>query len=152
MPTGAFYFPEGCRVDMQALIAGLNEDLAHEFGAIIQYNYQAAVVAGPFRSVMRAFFQQEMTDELNHAKLLADHIVALGGTPSVEPKGTVTRSDLKGMLEANLKAEEETLARYRTRIEQAEAVGAIAVKLDIENLVADETKHADELRLLLRGL
>ena len=51
---------------VEALIEDLNVDLAHEYGAAIQYSYSASVVTGLFRSALKPFFEEEITDELGH--------------------------------------------------------------------------------------
>lgn len=135
--------------DTNALIAGLNEDLAAEYQAVIMYRTYAALVSGPFREVLRSFFESEIPDELGHAALLADKVVALGGTPVMVPAPVPAAKDNRQMLENALKAEEETIARYTKRIEQAEQAGEIAIKLQLENIVVDESTHRDELRRML---
>ena len=44
-------------LDKQALIDGLNSDLAGEYAAIIQYTHYAATVTGPFRESLRTMFR-----------------------------------------------------------------------------------------------
>jgi ferritin len=68
------------------LIAKLNEDLAGEFGAIIQYLTYAAKVTGPYRPQLAQFFLAEVADEQLHAQFLANKIVALGGEPTTVPR------------------------------------------------------------------
>lgn len=131
------------------LIDGLNEDLAAEYQAVIMYRTYAALVTGPYRTELRAFFESEIPDELGHATLLADKIVALGGTPTMTAAPVPAAKDNKSMLEHALKAEEETIARYTTRIAQAEKAGEIAIKVELENLVVDESTHRDNLRRML---
>lgn len=58
--------------DVKSLIDGLNEDLAHEYGAVIQYTYSASVVSGLYRSALKPFFEAEITDELGHALYLSE--------------------------------------------------------------------------------
>lgn len=135
--------------DKTALIAGLNEDLAAEYQAVIMYRTYASLVTGPFRQELRAFFESEIPDELGHAALLADKIVSLGGTPTVTPAPVPTAQDNRTMLENALKGEEETIARYTKRIEQAEAAGEVAIRLQLENLIVDESTHRDDLRRML---
>ena len=67
------------------LIDGLNQDLQGEFQAIIMYRLYASMVQGPYRQELRAFFANEIPDELTHAQILADKIAALGGTPAATP-------------------------------------------------------------------
>jgi bacterioferritin len=55
------------------------------------------------------------------------------------------------MLELSLKAEKETIERYTKRIEQAESAGDLALKVELENLVAEETRHKEDLERVLVG-
>ena len=54
-------------MDKQQLIDCLNDDLAGELQAIIQYMTYSAVVAGPYRPQLVTFMQAEIQDELRHA-------------------------------------------------------------------------------------
>jgi bacterioferritin len=135
--------------DTKALIDGLNQDLAAEYQAVIMYRTYASLVTGPFRQELRAFFESEIPDELGHAAILADKIVSLGGTPTMTAAPVPEAKDNRAMLANALRAEEETIERYTKRIDQAEKVGEIAIKLHLENLVVDESQHRDDLRRML---
>jgi bacterioferritin len=137
--------------DKQALIDGLNEDLAAEYQAVVMYRTYAALVSGPYRPELKAFFESEIPDELGHAAFLADKVVALGGTPTTRVAPVPETTDVREMLENALRAEEETIARYTQRIAQAEALGEISVRVELENLVVDESKHRDDIRRMLQG-
>lgn len=131
------------------LVDGLNEDLRAEFQAIIMYRLFASMVQGPYRQELRTFFANEIPEELLHAQLLADKISALGGTPAADPAPVKVVSDAKAMLEVALEAEVATIARYITRRKQAEAAGEPGLATEIDTLLADESKHRDELRQML---
>jgi bacterioferritin len=131
------------------LLEGLNEDLRGEFQAVIMYRLYASMVQGPYRQELRNFFAAEIPEELAHAQLLADKIAALGGTPAASPAPVTVVSDAKAMLEAALKAEVETIDRYVTRRRQAEEAQEFGLAADFDTLIADETKHRDELHLML---
>jgi bacterioferritin len=133
----------------KTLIEGLNVDLAHEYGAVITYRTYASAVTGPFRQELRAFFESEIPDELGHAQLLADKIVVLGGKPVVEASKVKFTDDPRQMLENALADEVETIDRYVARRKQAEEAGEVGLAVDLDTLIADETKHRDELRLRL---
>jgi bacterioferritin len=135
----------------QDLINGLNQDLAAEYQAIIMYRTYASLVSGPFRQELKAFFEGEIADELTHAAFLADKIVALGGTPTTSPADVPHAEDPKSMLENALQAEVDTIARYTKRIDQAEAAGEISVKVQLEDLIVDESNHRDDIRRMLKG-
>jgi bacterioferritin len=134
----------------QELIDGLNIDLAAEYQAIVMYRTYASLVSGPFRQDLRAFFEGEIPDELGHAAFLADKIVSLGGRPATEVPAIPFTEDNREMLEHALQAEVETIERYTRRIEQAERAGEIAVKVELENLVVDESRHRDDIRQILK--
>ncbi len=70
----------------QELIDQLNNDLAGELGAIIQYITYAAKVTGPYRPQLSQFFLAEVADEQLHAQFLANKIVALRGEPTTQPR------------------------------------------------------------------
>ncbi len=133
------------------LIAGLNEDLAHEYASVIQYRTFASTVRGPHRLTLRPLFAGEIADELSHAELLADAIVALGGMPTVDPAPVAVAEGPEEMLRQVLEAERAALARYIERRRQAEALGEHGLAVALDNLIADETRHRDELGLVLAG-
>lgn len=133
------------------LIAGLNEDLAHEYASVIQYRTFASAVRGPHRPTLRPMFAAEITDELGHAGLLADTIVALGGVPTTTPESVAVAENAEGMLRSVLEAESAALARYVERRRMAEVVKEHALVVALDGIIADETRHRDELRLLLDG-
>ena len=135
--------------EMSELIDGLNTDLAAEYQAVIMYRTYASLVTGPYRQELRAFFEGEIPDELGHAAFLADKIVALGGTPVAQAPPVPVARDNRQMLENALQAEVETIERYKRRLEQAEALGEVAVKVQLENLIVDESQHRDDIRRML---
>lgn len=133
----------------ETLIDGLNEDLTHEYAAVILYRTYASAVTGPFRQELRSFFASEIPDELGHAQLLADKIVALGGTPIVRAADVKNTDDPKQMLQNALDDEVATIARYVERRRQAEEAGEPGLAVDLDDVIADESKHRDELKLML---
>ena len=135
---------------MKSLLAGLNEDLAHEYAAVIQYRTYASAVTGPYRQELRQFFTNEITDELGHAQMLADKIIALGGTPVVQAAGVRLTDDAKQMLQYSWEDEVATIARYIERRAQAEQAGEVGLAVDLDTVIADETKHRDELGMMLK--
>ncbi|HEY7481910.1 MAG TPA: ferritin-like domain-containing protein [Gemmatimonadales bacterium] len=131
------------------LLDGLNEDLRGEFQAVIMYRLYASLVQGPWRQELRAFFANEIPEELGHAQILADKISALGGTPATEPAPVKVVKDAKAMLETALAAEVETIERYVKRRDQAEAAGEHGLAVRFDDIIADETNHRDEIRQIL---
>lgn len=135
--------------ETQKLIDGLNVDLAHEYGAAIQYSYSAAVVSGLYRSALKPFFEKEITDELGHAMYLSEKIKALGGTPTTKSAEVPQPTGVRDLLEAALKAEKETIIRYEERKSQAADLGLTELVVELEDMIADETHHKEEIERLL---
>lgn len=134
----------------QALIDGLNEDLKRELGAVIRYLYQASVATGILGHELREMLKGEMADELNHAAFLADKISALGGKPDVRVPPLVEHESARQMAEYDLAQEREVINAYVERVAQAEAAGELGLKVHLENMIAEETDHAEELERLIR--
>lgn len=133
----------------QKLIKGLNEDLQGEFQAVIMYRLYASLVQGPYRQELRTFFASEIPEELAHAQILADKLAALGAEPATAPGPVVVTRDAKVMLQTALQAEIDTIARYLTRRQQAEAAGEHGLGVQLDDIIADETNHRDELQQML---
>ena len=137
-------------MDKETLIERLNEDLAGELSAIIQYITYAAKATGPFRPQLAAFFLAEVADEQAHAQFLANKIVALGGEPSTVPTPVPAAASNREMLEAVLRAERQALADYTERARQADAFADKGLAVQLEDMVRDESGHAEETERILR--
>jgi bacterioferritin len=135
-----------------SLIAGLNEDLANEYQAIIMYNSYAASVTGVHRESLKAFFTKEIAGELQHAQLIAHKVAALGGTPVMRPTEVPQAKDLRAMLTNVVNAEAATIERYKQRMRQAEELGDFGLANDLQTIISDETNHKEQTEMLLRGL
>lgn len=139
-------------VTRQQLIDGLNDDLAHEYQALVMYNSYAAAVSGIHRVTLKGFFEGEVPEELAHAQFLADKITALGGTLATTIAPVELTDDPHEMLRHVLDAETEAIERYVERRRQAEAYGDYGLAADLDGIISDETKHKEETEKLLRDL
>ncbi|MDZ7343148.1 MAG: ferritin-like domain-containing protein [candidate division KSB1 bacterium] len=137
-------------MDKQKLIDHLNEDLAGELGAIIQYLTYAAKASGPFRPQLAQFFLTEIADEQQHAQFLANKIVALGGEPTTKPRPVPPAKNNREMLEAVLAAERQATQDYAQRAKEAEAFGDKGLVVQLEDMVRDESSHSEETERILR--
>ncbi|NKQ36080.1 MAG: ferritin-like domain-containing protein [Chloroflexi bacterium] len=137
-------------MDKQTLIDHLNEDLAGELGAIIQYITYAAKATGPYRPQLAQFFLTEVTDEQMHAQFLANKIVAFGGEPTTTPRPVPPADSNRAMLEAVLAAERQATADYTQRALEADEYGDKGLAVQLEDMVRDESSHAEESERMLR--
>lgn len=136
-------------MDKQTLIDHLNEDLAGELSAIIQYLTYAAKTSGPYRPQLSEFFLAEVTDEQGHAQYLANKITALGGEPTTQPRAVPKADDNRAMLKAVLEAEKRAVADYTQRAKEADEFGDKGLAVQLEDIVRDETSHSEETERIL---
>jgi len=136
-------------MDKKTLIDHLNEDLAGEFGAIIQYLTYAAKATGPYRPQLAQFFLAEVADEQMHAQFLANKIVALGGEPTTKPRPVPGAKTNRAMLEAVLEAEMRAVKDYTQRAKEAEELGDKGLAVQLEDMVRDESGHSEETQRIL---
>lgn len=134
----------------QTLVRHLNEDLAGELGAIIQYLTYAARATGPYRPQLAQFFLAEIADEQLHAQFLANKIVALGGEPTTVPREVPPARTNQEMLQAVLKAERQATRDYTQRAKEAESFGDKGLSVQLEDMIRDESGHAEETERILR--
>jgi len=137
-------------MEKQKLIDHLNEDLAGELGAIIQYLTYAAKTSGPYRPQLSQFFLAEVADEQLHAQFLANKIVALGGEPTTTPRPVPAAHSNREMLEAVLAAERRATKDYTQRARDAEEFGDKGLVVQLEDMVRDESGHSEETERILR--
>jgi len=137
-------------MDKQILIDNLNNDLSNELSAIIQYITYSAQVTGPFRLQLESFFLKEVPDEQGHAEFLANKVVALGGVPTTRPAPVAAAESNKELLEAALAAEKKAVAGYTERAQQADEFGDVGLKVQLEDMVRDETEHKEKIERILR--
>ena len=137
-------------MEKKTLLKHLNEDLAAELGAIIQYLTYAAKATGPYRPQLAQFFLAEVADEQLHAQYLANKIVAMGGEPVTVPRPVPVAHTNREMLEAILTAEQKATADYTKRAKEAEAAGEKGLAVQLEDFVRDESNHSEETERILR--
>jgi bacterioferritin len=123
------------------LVELLNEDLAGEYQAIISYVIYSQVLKGPQYMNIAAELEVHAGEELAHAIIIANQIDYLGGMPVTVPKPVKTSDRAEEMLRFDLENENTTIARYRQRVRQCEALGEYAVAEQIRNILVQEQDH-----------
>ena len=130
----------------QEIIVGLNEDLAREYKAIIQYVVFSSTLKGPEYGDIAEQLKIHASQELQHALIVSRQIDYLGGTPTMKSKDAEFSDDPKQMLRLDLQAEQETIKNYRTRILQAEQAGEFALSAKLREIIAQEQDHEIDLK------
>jgi bacterioferritin len=129
-----------------AIVKGLNEDLAREYKAIIQYVVFSAALKGAEYGDIAEQLKKHASQELGHALEVARQIDYLGGDPTVKGNPAEFSSSSKRMLEIDLRGEQETIQNYRERIRQAEAAGEYALSEALRDIIAEEQDHEVDLK------
>ena len=130
----------------EEIITGLNNDLAREYKAIIQYVVFSSTLKGAEYGDIAEQLKIHASQELSHALELARQIDYLGGDPTVRGKEAEYSGDSKTMLEIDLRAEQETIKNYRERIRQAERAGEFALSEKLRTIIAQEQDHEIDLK------
>jgi len=133
----------------EALIAGLQEDLSREYKAIVQYVIYSQVLDGAEYMPIAEELELHAHEELDHAIAIAKQLDYFGAYPNASPMPIETPEDNKGMLWADLRAEDETVAEYRKRIRQAQDIGEFALAEILQEITKQEQDHQIELAAAL---
>jgi len=110
-------------IDVNKLIGMLNAALSEEWLAYYQYWIGARLMEGPMRSEIEPELLLHANQELNHATILVDRIIQLGGMPVMNPKewfnlghceySAPTDPYIEKILEQNLKGERCAIQHYK---------------------------------------
>lgn len=136
-------------ITRKELIKLLNEDLSREFQAIIAYVNYSQVLKGAAYMNIAGELEVHAGEELAHAITIAKQIDYLGGMPTVVAKPVKTSEKAEDMLRFDLDNENETIANYRVRVRQCEALGEYALAENIRKILVQEQEHQTDLATAL---
>jgi len=147
------------RPERDVVLRLLNEALATEIVCVLRYKRHYFAATGIHSQAVKAEFLEHASEEQAHADKLAKRIVELGGLPNFSPEGLASRShaeyvegdSLADMLREDLVAERIAIESY------SEMIGYLGTddpttRRVLEEILADEEEHADDLRGLLEGM
>ena len=142
--------------DANRVIEVLNEVLATELVCVLRYKRHYFTAQGMHGPTIAAEFLEHANDEQRHADLAAERITQLGGEPDLNPAVLATRShteyapgkDLADMIREDLVAERIAIITYAEIVRWLGDADPTTRRL-MEQLLAEEEEHADDLRNLL---
>lgn len=150
---------EGYKANRENVINILNEALATEIVCTLRYKSHYYRAEGINAEVAAQEFLEHADQEQQHADWLAGRIVQLGGKPNFSPEGLQTRAHaefvegdtLREMVVEDLVAERIAIDSYR---EIAAYLGEDdpTSRRILEDILAQEEEHADDMAGLLEGL
>jgi bacterioferritin len=136
---------ENLNITREQMVALLNEDLSREYQAVIAYTvYSQAIKGAKYMDVAREL-EAHAAEELDHAIKIAKQVDYFGGMPTATPKPVKLSEEPDVMLRADLENERETIAQYRQRIRQAEAMGEYALSEVLREIIVQEQDHEIDL-------
>lgn len=146
-------------LDTEQAVGILNRVLASEIVCVLRYKRHYYMAQGIHAEAVAAEFLQHANEEQAHVELLAHRIVQLGGGPDFNPEGLLTRSvaqysegtSLTEMIEEDLVAERVVIMWYAEIARWFGEKDPTTRRL-IEQLLADEEEHADDLANLLADM
>ncbi|MEO5607322.1 MAG: ferritin-like domain-containing protein [Polaromonas sp.] len=136
-----------------AIIKLLNDSLATELVCVLRYKRHHFMASGVSSPKIAEEFMVHANEEAAHADRIAQRIVQLGGEPDFSPSTLLQRShadyddsnDLKAMVRANLIAERIAVEAYRQMISLLADKDPTTRRM-LEDILAEEEEHADELK------
>lgn len=149
----------GYAADRETVIKLLNEALATEIVCVLRYKRHYFMAAGIHATPVAAEFLEHANEEMLHADRIAERIIQLRGEPDFSPDGLAARSHaeyvegstLREMIKEDLIAERIAIESYREMIGYL-ADQDLTTRRMLEEILASEEKHADDLSSLLEGL
>src|SRR5712691_7404650 len=144
------------KLDRAQAISILNEALATELVCVLRYKFHYFMATGIHSAGVAAEFLKHAQEEQEHADQIAKRIKQLGGKPEMNPAVVAQRShseykegtSLADMIRENLIAERIAIETYRD-IVRFFGEGDPTSRIMIEQILAKEEEHADELADLL---
>jgi bacterioferritin len=143
----------------ETAIKVLNEALATEIVCVLRYKRHYFMAKGIHAGPVAEEFLEHAGEEQQHADLISERIVQLGGAPNLSPDGLLSRShseyvegkDLVDMIKEDLVAERIAIDSYREMAAFFAPFDATTRRM-IEEIQAKEEEHAEDLADLLMGL
>jgi bacterioferritin len=137
----------------EAIVKLLNDALATELVCVLRYKRHHFMASGLSSPHIAEEFMVHATEESAHADRIAQRIVQLGGEPDFSPSTLLQRShadydesnDLKTMVKVNLIAERIAVEAYRQMISLLADKDPTTRRM-LEDILAEEEEHADELK------
>ena len=149
----------GYKADRETVVRILNEALATEIVCVLRYKRHYFMATGIHAQAVAQEFLEHANDEQGHADRIAGRITQIGGAPNFNPEGLASRSHaqyvegetLVEMIREDLIAERIAIESYGEIIRYL-GDGDVTSRRLMEEILANEEEHADDLRDLLATL
>ena len=130
----------------------LNDAIAIEIAASVQYMWQYVQVIGVKGRAVAGKFKETAIAEMKQAEELAERLWYLNGTPTTQPAPIKVGGSLKEFLEIDTKIEEEGIRLYKRIIDQAQKEGDVTTAFMIKEILEVEEEHHDLFTTMLEEI
>ena len=127
------------------VVEQLNRALREELTAINQYFVHAEMCENWGYEKLAKYIKKQSIDEMKHAETLMERILFLDGTPSMEPLALSIGSNVRAMIESDLKLEIGAVAMYNEAVKIASDEKDNGSRDLFVGLLKDEEEHVDWL-------
>jgi len=127
----------------------MNQALAAELQAIIQYQWHHVMIKGMHSAELSEVFKKASMVEMRHAEEIAERLNYFDVAPTIKPNPIAVGGDAPTMIRADIKAEEDAITLYKTIIKQAASEGDETTRLLFEEILSEEEDHHDTFTTLL---
>jgi bacterioferritin len=131
------------------LIEMMNKAISMEIQVSIQYMWQHVKIYGFDHLSVADELKKVAIQEMEHAEEIAERVDYLGGEPTTVPAKITIGNTPEEMIAHDKKAEEDTIAFYKTIIAKAMEEQDYVTKKLFESLLSDEEDHHNVFRTLL---
>ncbi|NLN59786.1 MAG: ferritin [Deltaproteobacteria bacterium] len=148
-------------LDVEQLLEMLNKAYADEWLAYYQYWVGARVACGRMRGIVAEELAEHAAEELEHAEMLAERILTLGGTPLLKPEELIKESNCGyavpsdpntiKLLQQNIEGEQCAIETYKKLLDFVKDKDPITYKL-ILDILEDEVEHEEDLEAILSDM
>jgi bacterioferritin len=127
----------------------MNQAIAGELQAIVQYMWHHIMVKGMTASSLMEVFEDISVEEMKHAEKIAERLFYFDVVPTTKPNPIAVGGTTEQMLKADVKAEEEAITLYKDIIRQAVAEGDDTTERLFKEILDAEERHHDTFTTLL---
>jgi bacterioferritin len=127
----------------------MNQAIAGELQAIVQYMWHHIMVKGQNSSSLMDVFEEISVEEMKHAEKIAERLFYFDVAPITKPNTIAVGGSTEQMLKADVKAEEEAITLYKDIIRQAASEGDYTTESLFKEILAAEERHHDTFTTLL---
>lgn len=148
-------------LDVEKLVKNLNEALSEEWLAFYQYWVGARIMEGPMRSEVEPELLLHAQQELNHAVLVVQRIIQLGGAPILDPKEwfehakcayeAPTDPYIEEILKQNLNGERCAISRYQGIADMTNGKDYATYQMAV-TILNEEIEHEEDIEAWIKDI